>query len=688
MFSVTAINLCARLANYICETFESVFKISNITIWSDSQIALHWLKSDKNLKSYVSQRKNNIKALCPTAEYRYIPTSDNPADLLTRGISYNEFIKNKIWLNGPQWLCNSDDWPEPMQSSQTSLSTGASVSVENITVSEINTNTDTIENSNEREFPIDVTRFSSYSKILRVTCYVLSFISKLKFSVNRKKSLPTIEQCNPISADNLKKAELLLLSSLQMENFPELHEYFNSNKSKATPTLVKQLGLFMKDGIIRSAGRIANSDLDYDAKYPILLPHNSHVTTLLIREIHNKNLHCGTNEVLCQLRERFWLLKARQKIKNILRKCLVCLKVQGKPFRAPCVPDLPTDRVKQSKPFEITGTDYTGCISVKFMDIIIKAYIVIFTCMISRAVHLEVVTSLSENDFLNAFTKFCARRGCPRIMYSDNATNYVGASKTLKDIANNEKFLSDFHIDWKFIVPRAPWRGGVWERIVGITKNTLKKVTGNTILSLTELDVIVSQIEAKINDRPLTYITDDRNDAIPLTPSHLILGRRITSMPTACASDECDDPSYNPNRTSLSRRQLHIQRLTENSWIRWRNEYLTSLRERYTRSSNEMQCASKGQIVLIHDDCPRVYWKLGKIIDVHTGPDGKIRSVSLKTQNGVLHRPVTKLYPLEVTDNDLSTSENSSPVISENEARLPQRLAAIKAMKSIAECLK
>ena len=542
---------------------------------------------------------------------------------------------------------------------------------------------------------IDVTRFSSYRKLLRVTAYVLLFIEKMKSSINRNSSISCVSvaaDSNHILSPNLiNEAEIILIRQTQRKHLFNIVEFFENN-NKSVPTIVKQLRLFMSNAnLVRSAGRIGNSNLNEATKQPVLLPENSLLAELIVRDIHERNLHCGVSEVLAHLREHYWMPRGRQRIKSILRKCFTCLKVQGKPFKAPMMPDLPEDRVNQTKPFEITGVDYTGAISVKSGNSIIKAYIVLFTCMVTRASHLEVVTSISERDFIDAFIKFTSRRGHPRIMYSDNASNFSSAAKTSENIVKNDKFISDFRIKWKFITARAPFQGGAWERLIGMTKNSLKKVVGNALLELSELQVIITQIEARLNDHPLTYITNDVSDNLPLTPSHLLSGGKLQTV-NIFNTDELDDPSYNSTHSNLNRRNLFCQKLLNDFWSRWKREYLTSLRERFNNSMHKDNLIKVGQIVLIHDDCPRVFWKLGKIINTFPGTDGLIRSASLKTEKGILERPITKLYPLEILVEECAADTNSSDGnTSDNNDlpvnRLPRRLAAIEAMRKMSECL-
>lgn len=227
--------------------------------------------------------------------------------------------------------------------------------------------------------------------------------------------------------------------------------------------------------------------------------------------------------------------------------------------------------------------DYTGAIAIRDNGAIhSKAYISLFSCAVTRAVHLEVVTGNSHDEFISAFLRFVSRRSTPQIMHSDNATNFTSASKTLKYISNHPNVrdsLEKYHVQWKFITLRAAWHGGMWERLIGIMKSSLKKVMGNALLSLQELTTLVIQIEGRLNDRPLTYVSDDPSSFQPLT-SLLMFGYRINSLPSIFEPNELVDPNY-LQPTLLGARVKFVQLLLEQYWKRWQVEYLTALRERY-----------------------------------------------------------------------------------------------------------
>ena len=217
-----------------------------------------------------------------------------------------------------------------------------------------------------------------------------------------------------------------------------------------------------------------------------------------------------------------------------------------------------------------------------------------------------------------------------------------------------------------------------WERLIGLAKSTIKKLLGRAAVNLCTLQTIVVEVEAILNDRPLTYVSSDIKDEEALTPAHLLYDRRITSLPHPLVeSDEVSDPTYQTNIDFL-RKAKRVTLLIQHFWQRWRHEYLTSLREFHKSSEINTESVKVGHVVLIHDDSPRVNWKLALVTSINRGCDGLVRSVSLRTANGTTNRPITRLHPLEVqamevqchTEDETTTVETPTPV------RRPQRDAA------------
>ena len=208
--------------------------------------------------------------------------------------------------------------------------------------------------------------------------------------------------------------------------------------------------------------------------------------------------------------------------------------MNGKPYTTPDQPPLPKVRVENSCPFTVTGVDFSGALYVREkIGKESKTYI-FFTCAATGAVHLELVPDLYTETFLQAFRRFCRRKSLPKLMISDNATTYINAANQLKHLFQSKRVQEELlnkSTDWRFIVKYAPWYGGWWERLIALTKTAVKKVLGCSYVDFQTLSTVVTEIEALINDRPLTYVSSGEVDLEPLTPSHLLYGRRFKQLP-------------------------------------------------------------------------------------------------------------------------------------------------------------
>ena len=207
------------------------------------------------------------------------------------------------------------------------------------------------------------------------------------------------------------------------------------------------------------------------------------------------------------------------------------------------------------------------------------------------------------------------------------------------------------------IPKRAPWWGGMWEVMVGVTKRTLKKVLGRSLLELRELETLLKEVQAVVNDRPLTYVSADPLDLAPICPSQLVLGHRVTELPHASISaDDIHDPDYSNDPDQVTRAQRRRSLLYGHFITRFKQDYLPALREQHIyknkRKTPFTETVSEGQVVQIHEDGPRVGWKCAVITGLIRGPDGQVRAAELRTVSGKTNRPISKLYPLEVSSKD------------------------------------
>jgi hypothetical protein len=405
------------------------------------------------------------------------------------------------------------------------------------------------------------------------------------------------------------------------------------------------LSPFIDDtGLLRVGGRLKNAPLKYDQKHPLLLPKNHSVTNLLIESIHKQQLHGGCQTTIAALRRQYWILSCRNAVRKIIFQCIKCFRANPKSYPQ-LMGDLPAPRVTPSRPFTVTGIDYAGPIVIKNgygrTTRTVKSYIAIFVCFATRAVHIELVCDCSTSTFLNALKRFISRRGKPSHLYSDNATNFIGANRELRNLFKQAKFntaienhLEIEQISWHFIPPRSPHMGGLWEAAVKSTKGHLKRVIGNVILNYEELNTLLTMIEACLNSRPLTPVSNDPADFSALTPGHFLIGDALTSP---AEPDLAEIPCNRLNRYQL------LMKLRQHFWSRWSKEYLHQLQQRTKWTSTIDHPQENTLVVLREDNVPPLQWPLGRIHAVHPGPDGVIRVVSVKSARGVFKRPINKV---------------------------------------------
>ncbi|GIX70061.1 endonuclease [Caerostris darwini] len=305
-----------------------------------------------------------------------------------------------------------------------------------------------------------------------------------------------------VDVEEKAKAEIILWSIEQKKHF---HEKENS---------VHGLQVVRGDDeVLRVKTRIIERDDDLSFLYPILLPSKHYLTECLIREYHLKYCHAGVQILAAKLRLQYWIFSSKRNIRSCVSRCVVCKRFTAKALTTPPI-QLPLDRVRESAIFEITGIDLCGPLLLKPRG---KAWIVLFTCAVYRAIHLEPLTSLSTESFMQTLRRFIARRGRPSTAYTDNATNFRGTDNALKKIDWQKISQNEcYPIKCKFNPPTAAWW---WERLIRSVKSLLVRILGRSSVNFEELLTILCDVEASINSRPLTYISDDSDELIPLTPS-------------------------------------------------------------------------------------------------------------------------------------------------------------------------
>ena len=284
---------------------------------------------------------------------------------------------------------------------------------------------------------------------------------------------------------------------------------------------------------------------------------------MIVRDAHERVSHNGVKETLTEVRAKFWIVTGRSFVRSIIHHCVLCRRFEGAAYHAPPPPPLPEFRVKEEPPFTFTGVDFAGPLYIHSFGLTAsnKVWICLFTCCVTRAIHLDIVTDLSTETFLRCLKRFAARRGMPRKFVSDNGKTCKAAAKFIKAVFKDDmvlEHLSGLGVEWKFNLEKAPWWGGVFERLVKSTKRCLRKMVGQAKLSLDELQTAVVEIESIVNSRPLSYLTSGDMEE-PLTPSHLLIGRRVLNLPDNLGYIvEAGDEEFVIDASQLDRRVKHL----------------------------------------------------------------------------------------------------------------------------------
>ena len=666
--------LLARLVNTTRTALEHEINLGDSICYTDSQVALCWiLGMEKEWKQFVQNRVLEIRELVPAASWRHCRGSQNPADIPSRGVSPSELQeKMELWLHGPTVLLSSEgamgvtDMAALPEECLTEMKRGDR---QKLTV--------TLLNSNVINTIVPCEDYSSLGHLLRLTAYVLKFIELIRKSKDSNSDQSSSTGCILTTED--VSAALVYWLKVSQSALPQTRKF---------QLWSQQFGLFKDStGIWRCGGRLSNSAVPPAAKHPIFLNKDHYLTNLIVNECHERVMHGGVKATFTELRSRYWLVRGRQLVKKILHKCVVCRRFQARPYCPPPAPPLPSFRVNEARPFSYTGVDFAGPLYVR--DTIAsasrKVWICLYTCCVTRAVHLDVVPDMTSQAFIRSFKRFTSRRGFPVKIISDNAKTFKSAARTLAAVLRDPEvkyFFADINMKWSFNLEKAPWWGGVFERMIQSAKRCLRKTIGNARLTYDELITSVTEVEMILNSRPLSYVSSEDIEE-PLTPSHLLVGYRVLSLPdpTTSADDEgLDNPATHGD---LTRRMKHLKKTVDDFWKRWRTEYLLGLREAHRHLQTPKggtNDAVVGDIVIVHDDKhPRGLWKLGRIEKLLPGADGNVRGafirVRSKGRSSILKRPLQRLYPLEVraAENTSSPSPMSDDAPQPDTFSSPQR---------------
>jgi hypothetical protein len=599
----------------------------NTVYWTDNQSVLGYISNEtKRFHTYVANRVQQICNVSDKSQWNYVSTSENPADVASRG-TYADLLVQSSWLTGPDFL-----WSRSLCQDSTADFTIAENDPEvkrSLCLS--------VASSVQDVFPVDL---KSWQKARRIVAICLKFVQNAK--------------CHSrgfISVEDLAKADELLVKRAQQDAFSKEIAVLNG-KSGRLSKLDKLDPFLDENGVLRVGGRIKEGPLTYELKHPVILPKHHLVTDLLVRHFHEQS-HQGRGITVNVIRSHgYWILGMTSVVSKLVYKCVTCRKYRRAP-ESQKMGNIPTERLEPGPAFSHVGADYFGPFYIRDGRKEVKRYGVLFTCLNSRAVHLETANSMEADAFINAFRRFQSVRGPVRTLRCDRGTNFVGAQKELTSSPKSEEkvrnFLVDNGCDFIFNVPHASHMGGVWERQIRSVRNALSALLGSQGHQLDDESFRTFMCEAAniVNSRPLTTLSlNDPNSPQPLTPNHLLTLKSNVVLPPPSEFLQAD--------LYCRKRWRRVQYMANEFWHRWRKELLAQWQERvkWNKVKRNMKV---GDIVLIVDDsCARCQWKMAKVIETYPGKDEVVRKVKLivgdpslsNSGSKVIDRPIHKLILL------------------------------------------
>lgn len=636
--SMPRLELCAALTGAQVAALlrrELTLPLHDVTLWSDSTTVLTWIQSEScRFKVFVGTRVAEIHELTSECYWRYVDSSNNPADDITRGKTLMEIAEDGRWKDGPSFLLQSpESWP-----------TKPSVAVVDEEAEIRKTMFCSLVTTTAPLALPDPDQFSSFRDLVHAVAFS-------RHGAAAGQSSPTAEDHRAIEMEILQRA--------QQYSFGEEYALLSAGKPLISTSRLLKLApeLEPATGLIRVGGRLRRSqELEPDTVHPVVLDPAHKITKLVVHDADEDLRHPGTERLFAELRRRFWILHGREAVKRHQQFCPECKRWRAQP-RVPLMADLPEARLRLFKPpFYSTGVDCFGPFTIKVGRRSEKRWGILFKCLTTRAVHIDVLTSLDSDAFLMALRRFIARRGKPSEILSDQGTNFKGGERELHAAFQSlhpdlKEQLSKHQVSFKFNPPSAPHFGGIWEREIRSVKAALYATVQPHMIPEEVLRTVLIEVEGILNSKPLGYVSSDVADADPVTPNLLLMGRLDPSLPQAV---------YEESELLSRKRWKHSQILADQFWTRFIRHYLPALQTR-AKWHKDTPVHQTGDIVMVVDPLlPRALWPVGRITKVLPGTDGRIRTAEVNVKDRHYLRPVARLIPLPaVSDRDLVLSRPS-----------------------------
>ena len=640
--TIPRLELCAAVvATELASFVQKYLEIPQLSTfyYTDSRVVLGYINNDsRRFYVYVANRIDRILNVSKRAQWNFVPTDVNPADQGTRPV-LAERLGSCDWLKGPELSVLSG---RNSQTEQFDL-VGAESDKELCPIVRVK--------KAEVKFPsLGSSRFERFSSWTRLVV-ALSFLKQR--AVHFHKSAKTSDRS---VLEFRKETEILILKEIQREFYSkEIDRLYKKEPIPRNSTIQSLSPILDSDGLLRVGGRLKNAYLETREKTPIIIPGKHHIATLLVRHFHERVKHKGRHFTEGAVRSAgYWIVSSKRLISSVPHKCVKCRKLR-RPTEHQKMSDLPSCRITPSPPFTYVGVDTFGPWSVESRrtrggQAHSKRWAIMFSCLNTRAVHVEVIENMSASCFRNALRRFISLRGHVKEFYSDRGTNFVGAvsemglNKINVEDTECKRFLYQHGTVWRFSAPHSSHMNGAWERMIGIARRILDSMFSSTdCKSLTHevLCTLMAEVTCIMNSRPITTVSNDSSSPTVLSPNMLLTQKVNSDI----------EPYNNFSIRDMYRSQWRqVQVLANQFWKWWKDQYLQTLQPR-KKWPNLCSNIQKGDVVLMKDSSsPRIHWPVGIVEEVYPSSDGLVRKVSVRVifegKPVVYTRPVTQLILL------------------------------------------
>jgi hypothetical protein len=648
--TIPRLELCAAvLAVEIADLISEHLDIAPdaVKFYSDSKVVLGYINNQtRRFFVYVANRVSRIRNSSTPEQWNYIPTDLNPADSATRSLTPAQ-MESSAWLVGPSSICSKEE--SDSDTSQYPLVDPGDKELR----PEVVTMITSVEQSSWLQRS---QRFSSWRSFVGAIA-LLRRVARTYHERNQSREPHRGPDSRSVHGYN--EAEQFIIGEVQKEFYvKELKCIKNQTSLPKDSPILKLNPVIDEQGMLRVGGRLSRAEISIKEKHPLIIPGRHHIAILLIRQYHENVKHQGRHFTEGAVRASgLWITGAKRLIASLIHACVPCRKLRGK-LEMQKMSDLPADRLAPGPPFTSVGVDTFGPWSVTARrtrggQAHAKRWAILFTCLVTRAIHIEVIEDMGASGFINAVRRFISIRGKVTEFRSDRGTNFVGATDALKIDAINvedgplKEFLYDKGVVWIFNPPHSSHMGGVWERMIGVTRRILESMmTEVSAKNLTHevLTTFMAEVCAIVNSRPIVPVSSDPESPSILTPSTLLTQK----------SDHVVNIEVCDVKDMYRAQWKRVQVLADVFWQRWRREYLHTLQSR-RKWQNECPNIRNGDVILLKDkDVHRNEWPVGVVINAISGQDGQIRKGEVRVvregRTTIYTRPVTEMVVLLPAD--------------------------------------